>query len=82
MTKEITIRCNCGDHKFLTLWKDDDFLPDSWELTYSRHYMPFWRNGRLRYALKLIFRPYSLSDWEDFIISDKDMKKIIKKVQE
>jgi len=80
MTKGITIRCQCGDHKFLTLWRDDKFLPNCWELTYSRHYLPLW--WRLRYALKLVFRPYSLSDWEDFIISDKNMKKIIKKVQE
>jgi len=80
MEKRITIRCQCGDHKFLSLWKNDEFLPDAWELTYSRHYNPLWH--RIRYALRLIFRPYSLEQAEDFIISDEDMERIIKKIQE
>ena len=80
MKKEITIRCKCGAHKFLSLWKDDEFLPDAWELTYSRHYLPLW--WRIKHALRLVFRPYSLSEAEDFIISDEDMKRIVKKVQE
>jgi len=79
MEKEITIRCKCGDHRFLTLWKDEEFFGDGWELAYSRHYLPLW--NRIKYAVKLVFMPYSLEGAEQFLISDKDMKRIIKMVQ-
>jgi len=77
---EIIIQCDCKDHRFLTLWQDKEFLSECWNLTYSQHYVPLWT--RIRKAFTLIFCPYRLGGWDDFLISDEEMKQMVKKITE
>jgi len=75
---EISLRCSCGDHRYLIFWKDEDFLPKEWAVSICRHYIPF--RIRLKEALMLIFCPYRLADWEEFLVKDKTMKQLAKKI--
>lgn len=75
---KIPIQCECGDNRFIGLWKDEGLAPNSWLVSIAKHWLPF--KIRLKEALILVFCPYKLEDWEEFVISDKRMKQVATKI--
>lgn len=76
--KNIIIQCACKGHYFLTFWQSNFDGDNDWYVGISTHGLSFWR--RLVYAFKIAINHYSLSDWEDFIVTDEDMKKLVLEV--
>ena len=75
---EISLRCDCGDRKYLTFWKDEHFLPGKWCVSICKHWVPLI--SRIKEALMLVFCPYNLGEWEEFILDDKIIKQLAKKI--
>lgn len=70
--KKIIIQCECGDHKFMEFWKWEE--DPNWYVGINNHYLPF------RKKLKEIWHKFFMREdqWEEFIINDKEMKKLLK----